>query len=111
MNAQQIIALFNSDAWRARHGDVVMIQAPSDSCLGVDLQGLIIGGNAARNNHRLVGEGKVFGELGSVHRVIEAVEGDVIDHEEHPTRRLAAGTIRVGVLVQWNPEGWSNVVD
>jgi hypothetical protein len=110
MNAAEVISMFRSAKWLGRHGDIVLVQDDRAELAGVDLKGVIAGGSATGHTHRFLGGGRVFGEPGSPLRVIDAVEGGVVDHEEHTTRPIPIGRTRTGIQQQFN-ESWGRVED
>lgn len=113
MKANEVIKLFESTPFKARHGDVVLVRDDSAPVQSKDMNGVIADGEATGHAHR-VSRAKV---LADVNNLIErtVVVGNVVaklSHEEHKSRSLPKnGRYRTGIQKQYSPQGWTRVVD
>lgn len=112
MTPKQLLKWFDGAAFKARHGDVVIVRdagAPQD---GKDAKGVVAEGEATGHAHR-ISKAKVKHVIGDMlQRVVTVARGSgLLSHEEHKTNPLPKGTYRTGIQKQESPEGWTRVVD
>lgn len=114
MKASEVINMFKNSSMLARHGDVVLVKVPTPNVetLDDDPRGVVADGEATGHAHRVVSKAKVAKIKGEVDQMlIKAFGKTYIDHEEHAKGELKRGTYITGIQRQYNPEGWSKVVD
>lgn len=112
MTPKQLMKWFDGAAFKARHGDVVLVRddaAPTD---GKDAKGIVAEGEATGHAHRVSRAKAKLVVDNLLERVVIVARGTgLISHEEHKTNPLPVGKYRTGIQQQESPEGWTRVID
>lgn len=113
MKAKDVIHLFETAPFKARHGDVILVRDDAVDVSGSDAHGVVAEGEATGHAHRVsrAQAKKAVDDL--VQRVV--VTGRTrgyLDHEEHKKNELPArGKYRTGIQKQLTPAGLRRVRD
>lgn len=111
MKAKDVIQLFRSAKFLARHGDVVLIRDDSVEGDGQKRAPVVAEGEATGHAHRVT--------KATVQRAQDAIDQMLVrvsrkanlTHEEHDDGALPKGTYRSGIQKQFSPSGWRRVED
>ena len=108
MTAAEVIEMFQSAKFVARHGDVVVVSdhaEPAPEAGKLDCQGVVAEGEVTGHAHR-VKHGEVLRVVDDlIHRTIVAHENATLDHEEHQQMPLPAGKHKTAILRTVTPTG------
>lgn len=112
MNATQLIQWFESAKFKARHGDVVIVEDRLARKTGKDAQGVVAEGELTGHAHR-VDKAMVLRVVDDLVQRTIVVPGEEarISHEEHADGVLPHGRLRSGIQEQYSPDGWARVED
>lgn len=112
MKAKEVIEMFNNSALKARHGDVVLLKVDRHFETEGEVGKVVAEGEATGHAHRIMDKAEVKKVSGAVDQMlVKVLENTEILHEEHDDGPLEKGTYVSGIQRQYNPAGWTRVVD
>jgi len=111
MKTAEVIKMFETATFKARHGDVVIVSDPNAPVGDVDMKGVLANGEATGHAHRVT-KAKVLATVTNlIQRTLIVGKLTHVDHEEHKKNPIPVGKHRSGIQRQYSPMGWSRVID